>query len=393
MAPAHNQGVKLLLVDDEPGIRNVLRITLESFGYQVSCAADGESGLKTFMAEKPPLVITDIKMPGIDGIELLKRIKKASPETEVIMITGHGDMALAVKSLKFQAADFITKPIDVNDLESAVKKASDRIAISTNIQHYMDDLELTLKEKDRELTESRKMVTIGQTIAGMSHAIKNMAGGLKGSSFVIEQGIENENREYLQHGWEMMKASVDKITSLSKDLLSYARTSQLNIDMALPDDPAKEAFKLMASRAEEHGIDFKWTGCDSAPKIPMDTEAILNCLVTLLSNAFDACIEQKENAGDDCICQVFLTIEQKDDQIEYRVADNGCGIDTSVQQQIFNEFISTKGMNGTGFGLMTANRIVSEHHGNICFESDEKTGTVFTVTLPVTPSKNLGGVQ
>ena len=104
---------KILLVDDEPGIRKVLKITLESSGYDVCLASDGETGLTMFNKKRPGIVITDIKMPGINGIELLKRIKNLNPDTEVIMITGHGDMELAVKSLQFEAADFITKPIAI----------------------------------------------------------------------------------------------------------------------------------------------------------------------------------------------------------------------------------------------------------------------------------------
>ncbi|MCP3900122.1 MAG: response regulator, partial [Desulfobacteraceae bacterium] len=202
------ENCKILLVDDEAGIRNVLKITLESSGYEVCLASDGEAGLKTFIKEKPCIVISDIKMPGIDGIELLKKIKNLVPETEVIMITGHGDMDLAVKSLQYEAADFITKPIDSMELESAIKKAQDRISITKNIKSYMDDLENLVEEKDKKINESEKLVTIGQTIAGMSHAIKNIAGGLKGSSFVLEQGIDQENREYLKQGWEMMKGNI-----------------------------------------------------------------------------------------------------------------------------------------------------------------------------------------
>lgn len=375
---------QLLLVDDEPGIRNVLRITLESFGYAVLCASDGERGLDLFFQHRPLLVITDIKMPGIDGIELLRRIKQVAPETEVIMITGHGDMALAIKSLQFQAADFITKPIDVNDLETAVQKASDRLSISAGIRDYMDDLELLVHEKDKELDESRKMVTIGQTIAGMSHAIKNMAGGLKGSAFVIEQGIAHENRDYLQQGWEMMKASVDKITSLSRDLLNYAKTSRLNIALTHPDQPAREAVELMSNAAHKKQIHFSWKDCPAAPKIPMDSEAILNCLVTLITNAFDACCENEQISGEkDHIPSVEVDITMQNNQICYQVTDNGCGINPSIQSKIFNEFVTTKGMNGTGFGLMTAARITREHDGTIYFESRENHGACFTLCLPL----------
>ncbi|MBW1766024.1 MAG: response regulator, partial [Deltaproteobacteria bacterium] len=103
---------KILLVDDEEGIRKVLGISLEDIGYQVLTAENSEEALRIFRKDKPSIVLTDIKMPGMDGIELLVAIKEESPDTEVIMITGHGEMELAIRSLKFDAADFITKPIN-----------------------------------------------------------------------------------------------------------------------------------------------------------------------------------------------------------------------------------------------------------------------------------------
>ena len=87
---------RLLLVDDEPGIRKVVGIALMDFGYAVLEAANGDEGLEIFRREKPPVVITDIRMPGMDGLDLLRAIKAEAPETEVILVTGHGDMDVAI---------------------------------------------------------------------------------------------------------------------------------------------------------------------------------------------------------------------------------------------------------------------------------------------------------
>ena len=115
---------KLLLVDDEEGIRKVLGISLMDMGYAVLTAENGLEALAIFRAENPSIVLTDIKMPGLDGIQLLQAIKSENPETEVIMITGHGDMDLAIKSLKLEATDFVTKPINDDILEIALKRAT-----------------------------------------------------------------------------------------------------------------------------------------------------------------------------------------------------------------------------------------------------------------------------
>jgi len=374
------QKQKILLVDDEEGIRKVLKITLESAGYDVCLAPDGETGLTVFVREEPGIVITDIKMPGIDGIELLKRIKNLNPDTEVIMITGHGDMDLAVKSLQYEAADFITKPIDSQDLESAIKKAQDRILITRNIKSYMDDLETLVEEKDRKINESETLTTIGQTIAGMSHAIKNIAGGLKGSSFVLEQGIEHENRQYLKQGWEMMKGNIDKITKLSLDLLNYAKTTRLNFRLENPNTPARDIMRLMRHTADGKNISFKLSACKEKKLTLMDSDAIHNCILNLVTNAFDAF---DETIPKDRARTVHLIVKTQGNSLSYHVQDNGCGMNDMIQTSIFNDFITTKGMNGTGFGLMTTKKIIEEHKGEIQFKTEKGKGSEFIITLPL----------
>ena len=133
---------KLLLVDDEEGIRKVLGISLSDMGYDVLTAENGDEALSIFRTHSPPIVLTDIKMPGLDGIGLLQIIKRENPETEVIMITGHGDMELAIKSLKLEATDFVTKPINDDALDIALKRANERILMRSQLRSYTENLEL-----------------------------------------------------------------------------------------------------------------------------------------------------------------------------------------------------------------------------------------------------------
>ena len=113
---------KILLVDDEKDIREILSLALVDMGYAVMEAENGVEALRVFKETQPALVLTDIKMPGMDGIELLQKIKRENPEVEVVMITGHGDMDLAIKSLKFEATDFITKPFSKEDFRTKLEK-------------------------------------------------------------------------------------------------------------------------------------------------------------------------------------------------------------------------------------------------------------------------------
>jgi signal transduction histidine kinase/FixJ family two-component response regulator/molybdopterin converting factor small subunit len=171
---------KLLLVDDEEGIRKVLSISLSDNGYQVFTAENGEQALEIFQREAPPIVLTDIKMPGMDGIELLQKIKHQNPDTEVIMITGHGDMDLAIKSLKYQAIDFVTKPVNDDVLEIALNRAHEKIRMRQQLREYTENLEALVQEKSARLIEIERQVAVGQAVEGLSSAMRDIAGDLEG---------------------------------------------------------------------------------------------------------------------------------------------------------------------------------------------------------------------
>lgn len=147
---------RVLLVDDEEGIRKILRLSLMESGYDVQVAASGEEALALFEKEHRSIVLTDIKMPGMDGLVLLQKIKQQSPDTEVIMITGHGDMELAVRSLQYDASDFITKPVRDEALEVALRRARERIWMKKKLQEYTEGLEQLVHDKIQKLLEAEK---------------------------------------------------------------------------------------------------------------------------------------------------------------------------------------------------------------------------------------------
>lgn len=179
--------ISILLVDDEEDIRDVLGIYLKDLGYDVSTAENGEEALAIFAQHKQMIVLSDIKMPGMDGIELLKRIKEMNPDTEVIMITGHGDMELAIKSLKFEAIDFITKPINDDVLDIALKRAQERISMRRQIRTYTENLEKLVEEKTARVIELERQVAVGQALEGLTSLLKNISSDLEsGETFFNE---------------------------------------------------------------------------------------------------------------------------------------------------------------------------------------------------------------
>jgi PAS domain S-box-containing protein len=142
---------RVLLIDDEEGIRKVMGIALRDAGYVVWIAESGEQGLEIFRREQPALVLTDIKMPGIDGIEVLRRIKEMETDSEVIIITGHGEMELAIRALQLEASDFITKPIHDEAMFLALKRAEDKISLKRQLRNYTENLEQTVQEATAEI--------------------------------------------------------------------------------------------------------------------------------------------------------------------------------------------------------------------------------------------------
>ena len=142
---------RVLLIDDEEGIRKVMGIALKDAGYEVWTAESGEQGLEIFKREQPPLVLTDIKMPGIDGIEVLRRIKAMETDSEVVIITGHGEMELAISALQLEASDFITKPIHDEALFISLKRAEEKISLRRQLRDYTENLEQKVQEATAEI--------------------------------------------------------------------------------------------------------------------------------------------------------------------------------------------------------------------------------------------------
>jgi len=142
---------KLLLIDDEPAILRVLSISLRVDGYEVISAQSGPEGLAAFEQEGPHIVLTDIKMPGMDGIEVLKKVKLINPDAEVIIITGHGDIENAIEALKYGASDFITKPVRDETLAIALKRAREKLDIKERLREYTTDLEKKIEAATMEL--------------------------------------------------------------------------------------------------------------------------------------------------------------------------------------------------------------------------------------------------
>jgi two-component system, NtrC family, sensor kinase len=147
---------KILIIDDEESIRNMMRMSLEMDNYEVLTAEDGSTGMDVFKAETPDVVLLDIRMPGMDGLEVLERIKSGQPDTEVIVITGHGDMSMVVDALRKEASNFIAKPVSDDLLSLSIKQCLEKQTLKRKVKQYTQNLETLVREANLELEMAYK---------------------------------------------------------------------------------------------------------------------------------------------------------------------------------------------------------------------------------------------
>ncbi len=373
---------RILLIDDEPGIRKILSLDLSAEGYEVLTAENGETGLAVFEAERPDIVLTDIKMPGLDGLEVLRRIKSDGGPVEVIVITGHGDMDSAVKSLQLEASDFITKPISEEALAVALKRAQERLAMKAQLAAYTADLESRVAEASERLIQAERMAAIGQTVTSLAHTVKNILGGLKGGLYVAAEGRKQGDEEMLDQGLTMLERNVRRVADFVADLLTVAKPRRPEIEPADAADLTREALSLMAAEAEAKGVELIDAGLEAGIEIELDQKAVLQALLNLVSNAIDAASEM--SAG-----RVRVSIEPTEAEIAFVVEDNGPGLTEEAEANLFKGFFSTKGAAGTGLGLMVAQKIAGEHGGRVEYLGLPERGCRFSLVLPrVSPVKD-----
>ena len=179
---------KIVLIDDEEDIREVMAIALQDAGFTVAAAADGESGLQLCEDSRPQIVITDIRMPGIDGLQVLQTLKRKYPDIEVIVATAFGEMDLAIRALQLDASDFITKPISDEALDLALKRAMARYTSRKQLKDYTALLEKEKAETSQELLKS---------IAFQRNLIESSMDGIMGCDDSGTVVIYNHNLEQL----------------------------------------------------------------------------------------------------------------------------------------------------------------------------------------------------
>jgi PAS domain S-box-containing protein len=241
-----------------------------------------------------------------------------------------------------------------------------------------------IKRLEKELLGAERLAAVGQTVAGMAHCVKNILHGFKGGSYILNQAIEKNNAEKLKAGWEMVQRNITRTSALVQDLLTYSKEREPEIEPCRPNEIVAEVCDLMQALAEEHAVTIHRHLDPRIEEVLLDPRSLHRSLMNLVSNAIDAC---RDDDAPDKNHEVRLTTTLvKEGWISIRVADNGSGMSEEVKEKLFTSFFSTKGVQGTGLGLLVTSKLIEESHGTIDVDSQWGEGTAFTLRLPAVAS-------
>jgi len=379
----------ILIVDDEPDIALTLKLHLEESGYLTSWAADGEAGLNLLHCNGYSLVLLDVCMPGISGVEVLKRLRADNLDTAVIMMTAYGNENLVAECMKAGAADYVSKPFDIDDLLHRMERAIDN--------------RRTLKEKLLLEQEKEDFVFM------LSHDMKNPITAVIGSIDIMREGrlgpVNPEQTDYLQSAIE----SCNEVVNMIDNLLDMQRFStgkmQTRITPVNPHTLLADAVKRFSPAAEREHITMTLAASSSVPEIAVDSAVMNRVIANLLVNALKftpdggsitlscRCIENSERHH----IRVPVYAKTPAGFSELRcfvcicVSDNGSGIPPNELSNIFARYVqagnaSTRSRGGAGLGLAFCKKAVESFNGCIWAESEEGEGSKFIILLPCHPN-------
>ena len=234
-----------------------------------------------------------------------------------------------------------------------------------------------IKQLEREKIEAERLSAVGHTVAGLAHGIKNLNTALEGGMYMLKSGLAQRNIERIQKGMDMLARNIERVSIFVKAFLSFSKGREIQAKICDPAEIAKEVVDLYAVKAEKLGITLKYEKIGDIAPAPIDFESMHECLTNLVGNAIDACQMSDENS-----CYVTVRTFEEYNTIIYEVADNGCGMDYEVKRKVFTTFFTTKGLGGSGIGLLMTKKIVHEHGGTIDLKSKSGKGTTFSIRLP-----------
>jgi signal transduction histidine kinase len=396
----------VLSIDDDQSVRESLANFLEDFGFTVLQAGDGEDGLAVFAANRPDMVLVDLRMPRMDGLQVLARVRELSPETPIMVVSGAGDIRDVVEALRRGAWDYLIKPIqDMNILVHSVRTCLDRARLMRQNREYQS-LEESLDKLHRtqkEMIHSAKMAALGDLVAGVAHEVNTPIGVcVTASSFLAER--TRQLRDLYEKG-EMKRSDLEKYLALAEEssasvLTNLERAAELvqSFKKVAADQSSEEKrpFELK-SYLEQILVSlrpqFKRTphtvhmSCPEGLTLDSYPGAIMQIMTNLVMNSL------LHGFADGLPGEIFIEVETVGDAVALSYRDTGGGMDKEQRDRIYDPFYTTKrGSGGTGLGMNIVYNLVTQTlKGSILLETSPGQGAVFLLTLPKDPDQVAGG--
>ncbi len=228
------------------------------------------------------------------------------------------------------------------------------------------------------MVQAERLAAIGQTIATLSHHIKNILQGIRGGSYLIELGLSEHDESVVGKGWKIVEKNQQKISTLVMDMLTFSKEREPDLTTANINQIVGDVVELMKSRAEELGVELTWQPGEPMPEMVFDPEGVHRAVLNVVTNAVDAAAEDMESGR----VEVESTYEAEKSLVRITVVDNGPGIPADQMESLFRPFVSNKKGRGTGLGLPVSQKIFNEHGGKVLVESEPGSGARFTLKLP-----------
>lgn len=374
-------------MDDEPDILEVISIVLHDQGYEVATAANGREGLELCARMHPQIVLTDVRMPEMDGLKALASLKETFDDIEVIVMTAFGELEYAIKALHLDASDFITKPVDDVTLHLALKRARERYTSRKKLKEYTAFLEQA-NITQTKLLHRDKMISLGRLSAGVVHEINNPLAGILNyarlMNRILEKGaLGGERQEKFSRYLALMESESHRISQIVSSLLTFSRKSEPTREPVSVPDLIHKCILLSQHRMLLGNIELHRDIPPDIPTIQGDVNQLQQCLINLILNAMDAMDQGGRmdiNAGYDGFEKIVFI----------QVKDTGHGITPENRQRIFEPFFTTKDDGyGVGLGLSISFGIMEAHGGSVSVTSTPGKGTSFALYLPVISAKGI----
>lgn len=380
----------VLLVDDDAHVLNSIRRVLHKEDYRLLTASGGMEALDIMRENHVNVVLTDLGMMGMDGIDLLTEIKRLYPETIRLVISGSSDSETILNAINSgNIYRYITKPWNDMELKILVKQALDiqllndeKKQLLQTLKDQNKQLENRVDEQARQLMDSMGMAIIGKYTAQIVHNLNNVFSGLSGIFFLISEELTslNPSKDLLESYCKDGIVCTEQMHGIILDILSRARnknqfkTEEIDINSLIREEDRFFCF----DHTYRHLIRRKLILQEDLPALTGNSSQIKQILDNLIKNAIDA-MENSINK------ELIFETSVKDGQIILRVKDTGEGIDPDVLPRIFDSEFTTKPIGkGTGLGLASVKSMVEAYGGTILVTSEKGSGSTFTLTIPIT---------